>query len=175
MLESIADFLTSGPALGYYLFLFMVVALRSTAMYGVGRYGHYLAMKAKKPEGGFRLKIWNWVHAESTVNGMDLLRRRGWIAIPLCFLTVGVQSVITVSAGAIGMSVPMWIASAFAGWLAWAAIYSTIGFAVWGAAVSTAAGSPVGIAITVTVVVALLVYVVLVRPRKAAKAVIVED
>ncbi len=175
MLESIADFLTSGPALSYYLFLFMVVALRSTAMYGVGRYGHYLAMKAKKPEGGFRLKIWNWVHAESTVNGMDLLRRRGWIAIPLCFLTVGVQSVITVSAGAIGMSVPMWIASAFTGWLAWAAIYSTIGFAVWGAAVSAAAGSPIGIAIAVAVAAALLVYVVLVRPRRAAKAVTVED
>ncbi len=175
MFESVADFLTSGPALGYYLFLFMVVALRSTAMYGVGRYGHYLAMKAKKPTGGFRLRIWNWVHADNTVNGMELLRRRGWIAIPLCFLTVGVQSVITVSAGAIGMSVPAWIATAFAGWLAWAAIYSTIGFAMWGTAVSAAAGSPVGIAVIVTAVAALVVYVVLVRPRRAAKAVTVED
>ena len=175
MFESVADFLTSGPALGYYLFLFMVVALRSTAMYGVGRYGHYLAMKARKPTDGFRLRIWNWVHAESTVNGMDLLRRRGWIAIPLCFLTVGVQSVITVSAGAIGMSIPAWIATAFAGWLAWAAIYSTISFAMWGTAVSAAAGSPVGIAVIVTAVAALVVYVVLVRPRRAAKAVTVED
>lgn len=175
MFESVADFLTSGPALGYYLFLFMVVALRSTAMYGVGRYGHYLAMKARKPTDGFRLRIWNWVHASSTVNGMDLLRRRGWIAIPLCFLTVGVQSVITVSAGAIGMSIPAWIATAFAGWLAWAAIYSTIGFAMWGTAVSAAAGSPMGIAIIVTAVAALVVYVVLVRPRRAAKAVTVED
>lgn len=175
MFESVADFLTSGPALGYYLFLFMVVALRSTAMYGVGRYGHYLAMKARKPTDGFRLRIWNWVHAESTVNGMELLRRRGWIAIPLCFLTVGVQSVITVSAGAIGMSIPAWIATAFAGWLAWAAIYSTIGFAMWGTAVSAAAGSPVGIAVIVTAVAALVVYVVLVRPRRAAKAVTVED
>lgn len=175
MFESVADFLTSGPALGYYLFLFMVVALRSTAMYGVGRYGHYLAMKARKPTDGFRLRIWNWVHAESTVNGIELLRRRGWIAIPLCFLTVGVQSVITVSAGAIGMSIPAWIATAFAGWLAWAAIYSTIGFAMWGTAVSAAAGSPMGIAVIVTAVAALVVYVVLVRPRRAAKAVTVED
>ena len=44
-----------------------------------------------------------------------------------------------------------------------------------GAAVSAAAGSPLGIAIAVAVVAALLVYVVLVRPRRAAKAVTVED
>ncbi len=175
MLDSLSDFISDGPFLGVYLLLFSVVALRSSATYGLGRYGHYLAMKAKKPSGGFPLRIWSSVHSEKTTNAMDMLRRRGWVAIPICFLTVGVQTVICVAAGAIGMSLPTWIASAFAGWLAWAAIYSTIGFAVWGAAVSTAAGSPVGIAITVTVVVALLVYVVLVRPRKAAKAVIVED
>lgn len=175
MVESFSDFISNGPFVGVYVFLFFVVALRSSLTYGLGRYGHHLVMKSKKPASGIALKAWSWVHAESTVNAMGMLRRRGWVAIPLCFLTVGVQTVITIAAGAIGMSLPVWIASACAGWLAWAAIYSTIGFAVWGTAVSAAAGSPVGIAVASVAVAALVAYVVLVRPKQAAKAVIEEN
>ncbi|MFT0847905.1 hypothetical protein VR010_09130 [Actinomycetaceae bacterium L2_0104] len=175
MTDFFTDFISNGPFAAVYIFLFFVVALRSSATYGLGRYGNHLVMKSRKPAGGFAAKAWSWVHAESTVNAMDMLRRRGWVAIPLCFLTVGVQTVVTVAAGAIGMSLPMWIASAFAGWLAWAAIYSTIGFAVWGAVVSAAAGSPIGIAVVALAAIALIVYIVLVRPKRAAVRVVEES
>ncbi len=171
MTDSITDFVSNGPFAAVYAFLFCVVALRSSATYGLGRYGNYLVMNSKKPTDGFPLRVWSWVHAESTEHAMYTLRRRGWVAIPLSFLTVGIQSIICIAAGAIGMSLLRFAAAAFAGWLAWAAIYSTIGFAVWGTVVSAAAGSPVGIAIASVAVVALVVYVVLVRPKRAAKAV----
>ncbi|MGO1591212.1 MAG: hypothetical protein ACTH1Z_09645 [Ancrocorticia sp.] len=163
---SIPDFISNGPFIGVYLFLFMVVSLRSTATYGLGRYGNYMALKARQPSEGWRLSVWSWVHSDSTQRGAQIVRDRGLIAVPLSFLTVGFQTVVIVGAGALGVSVPRWILAATPGWLAWAAIYSTIGFAVWGAMISAAAGSPAGIAVICTLVVSILVYVTVLRPRR---------
>ncbi|MDN6486725.1 MAG: hypothetical protein L0K34_04485 [Ancrocorticia sp.] len=156
---SIPDFISDGPFIGVYLFLFLVVSLRSTATYGLGRYGHHLVFKAQQPGGTLSLKVWNWTHSESTQHGIEIVRSRGLIAIPLCFLTVGVQTVVCIGAGAFGVTLGRWIVAATPGWLAWAAIYSTVGFAVWGAMRSAAAGSPAGIAAICLLVLGILVYV----------------
>ena len=175
MTDFFTDFISNGPFAAVYIFLFVVVALRSSATYGLGRYGNYLVMKSSQPSRGFPLRVWSWVHADSTGHAMDTIRRRGWVAIPLSFLTVGIQSLICLAAGAIGMSLPAFAAAAFAGWAAWAAIYSTIGFAMWGTVVSAAAGSPIGITIAALAAVALIVYIVLVRPKRAAVRVVEES
>ncbi len=164
---SIPDFISDGPFIGVYFFLFMVVGLRSTATYGLGRYGHHLALASRKPSSGGRLKIWTWIHSDSTEHGVEIVRNRGLIAVPLCFLTVGVQTVVCVGAGVLGVSLPRWILAATPGWLAWAGIYSTVGFAMWGTMVSAAAGSPAGIAVLCTLVAGILVYVTVLRPKRA--------
>lgn len=165
---SIPDFISSGPFIGVYFFLFFVVALRSSATYALGRYGNHLALTAQRPTGGLAVKAWDWVHRDSTQRGAELVQRRGLIAVPLCFLTLGVQTVVCVGTGALGLPVGKWILAATPGWLAWAGIYSTIGFAAWGAMFSAAAGSPIGLAVICTLVAGILVYVTVVRPKKKA-------
>ena len=51
----------------------------------------------------------------------------------------------------------------------WALIYSTIGFAVWEAAIAAAAGSPYGIAGMIAVVLVVVATVVVKRRRRAAQ------
>lgn len=63
--------------------------------------------------------------------GRELLRRHGWPVIPLCYLTVGVQTVVLASAGALRMPWGRFTAAQIPGVLAWAGIYSTLGFAAW--------------------------------------------
>ena len=99
MVQTIADFINDGPFLGVYVFLVGVVALRSTATYGLGRYAHHLAVSARKPHEGWRLRVWDWAHADATTNAVNHLKSKGLIAIPLSFLTVGLQSVIILAAG----------------------------------------------------------------------------
>lgn len=170
MVQTIADFINDGPFLGVYVFLVGVVALRSTATYGLGRYAHHLAVSARKPHEGWRLRVWDWAHADATTNAVNHLKSKGLIAIPLSFLTVGLQSVIILAAGVLGLSLPRFIGAAFAGWLAWAAIYSTIGFAMWGATIGAAAGSPVGIAAIIILVALLIAYVIYARRRRSTNS-----
>ncbi|MCI1676381.1 MAG: hypothetical protein LKJ57_06320 [Ancrocorticia sp.] len=153
MVHTITEFIASGPFAAVYAFLVLVVAFRSTATYGLGRYAHYLIMHAREPASGWRRRIWNWAHSQGTQRAVSQLQARGWIAIPFAFLTVGVQSVIMLAAGVIGLSLPRFALAAVPGWLAWAAIYSTIGFAMWGAVLAAAAGSPAGLALIGTLLI----------------------
>ena len=159
--------INSGPFIWAYLFAMMVVALRSTATYGIGRFVHYLVERSQQPKDGWQRKAWNWAHADSTVRAQNQLRSKGLILIPFAFVTVGVQSLIMVAAGVIGVSLPRFIVAAFPGWLAWAAIYSTIGFAVWKAVLGAAAGSPWGIAVLTMVVCAIVAAIIMARHRRA--------
>jgi len=56
------------------------------------------------------------------------------------------------------------------GCLAWATIYSTIGFAVWGAVLAAAAGSPWGIAGMVATAIIVVATVVVRRRRATTRA-----
>ena len=59
-----------------------------------------------------------------------VVARYGAPAVALSFLTVGIQSVVNFAAGALRMPVWRYEIGAIAGALMWAAIYSTVGFAV---------------------------------------------
>lgn len=74
---------------------------------------------------------------------MDFLRRRGWPAIPLGFLTVGFQTAIMFSAGVIGITWGFFTLTVIPGALMWATIYSTIGWAAWQAVILAVAANPI--------------------------------
>ncbi|MCF2705666.1 hypothetical protein I6E29_00055 [Arcanobacterium haemolyticum] len=167
-MQSIERFVDTGPFFAVFIFLTCAVAFRSSIIYGLGRYAHYLMMRDAQPSSGFALRVWTWAHATPTQKAMATLRSRGWIAIPLCYLTVGVQTLIIMAAGIIGMTYPRFALAAAPGWLAWSAIYSTIGFAVWRATVSAAAGSPLGIAI-IAVLIVVIVAVIVWRRRSRVR------
>ena len=56
--------------------------------------------------------------------------RWGVLAVPVSFLTVGIQSVIQLSAGVARMPLRRYVAATAAGAIAWAAVYTTIGMAI---------------------------------------------
>ncbi|WP_311591300.1 hypothetical protein, partial [Trueperella bernardiae] len=95
-----------------------------------------------RPHGGGRLRMYNRVHADSTQNAIAALRRRGWPMIPFSFVTVGLQTLIQLSAGVIAMPWLRYSIASIPGAIAWALIYTTVGWAVWSAAFRAATGSP---------------------------------
>ncbi len=158
-MHSITSFIENGPFIPVFLFLVLGVWLRSTVIWSMGRYANYLATREKQPK-GFGLKIWAWAHSPATQRTMVTVRRRGWIAVSLCYLTVGVQSLIVLSAGILAMRYVHFVLASLPGWLAWASIYSTIGFALWRASVAATAGSDLGILLIVICVSSLAIYLV---------------
>lgn len=165
------DFFTTGPFVPVYLALLLVVFCRAQATYWLG---YYVATKLKTnvPDDGWRRRFYDWSEQDSVKNGVATLHRRGWIVIPLSFLTVGFQSIIQFAAGLITFPPPRYTAAMLPGCFAWALIYSTIGFSVWGAIIAAFAGSPYGI---ILIAVLVLVLVLLARWRRKAKERLIHD
>lgn len=164
-------FLDAGPFVLVYLFLLVVVFCRAQATYWIGYYVTS-RLTANVPEHGWRRRFYSWSEQEAVKNGIATIRRRGWIIIPLSFLTVGFQSVIQFAAGVIRFTPAKYTAAMLPGCLAWALIYSTIGFSVWGALIAAFAGSPAGIALLIVLIVTIGL---LVRWRKKAQEKLIND
>lgn len=142
LIDAIAEFVRSGPVAFVYLFFLFGAFSRSQAIYWLGRYMGSFIMKRGRPHGGWRVRMYNRVHADSTQNAIAALRRRGWPMIPFSFVTVGLQTLIQLSAGVIAMPWLRYSIASIPGAIAWALIYTTIGWAVWSAAFRAATGSP---------------------------------
>ena len=169
MHKAIGHLVATGPFPVVFLVMVLLVASRSNLVYGIGRYGRLLTISGAEPAAGPRRRVWLWANAGATQRAMDNIRRRGWIVISLSYLTVGIQTIVNVAAGVVGLSWPRYVLAAIPGWLAWALIYSTIGYAVWRAAVAAAAGSPVGIAVIATALAA-VAFLAVRRLRRSHRA-----
>ena len=102
--------------------LFVLVALaRSNATYWAGR---------GLREGGAHTRLARHLDRPAVARAEQVVRRYGAPAVALSFLTIGVQTVVNAAAGALRMPLTRYLAATIAGSLAWAAIYTTIGFAV---------------------------------------------
>lgn len=82
------------------------------------------------------------LNSESVHYGRRFVDRWGLAAIPLCYLTVGLQSLVLAGAGVLRIRWVRFSLAQLLGALTWAGIYTTIGWAMWQAAFSTAARSP---------------------------------
>ena len=87
--------------------------------------------------------------------------RWGVLAVPVSFLTVGIQSVIQLSAGVARMPLRRYVAATAAGAIAWAAVYTTIGMAILTAWLT----GPTGRLICLLMLTALALVVVIRRSR----------
>ncbi|MDP9807029.1 membrane protein DedA with SNARE-associated domain [Trueperella bonasi] len=168
VIDPIMDFINNGPVVFVYLFLFFGAFTRAQTTYWIGRYMGKFIMTRGRPDGGWRLRLYKRIHAPSTEHAIEVLQRRGWPLIPLSFLTVGFQTLVQLSAGLIRMRWPRYTPAMIPGALAWALIYTTIGWAVWSAAIGAVAGSP----IVVVGAIALLVVFFVWRARRGNRAVI---
>ena len=81
------------------------------------------------------------------------INRWGVIAVPLCFLTVGLQTAVIITTGFTKMPLRRWVPAMLVGTLIWACIYTTIGFAILAALGLEPWMFPVALAIVITVLV----------------------
>lgn len=153
--------------------LFLIAMLRGQATYWLARTMTEQALRRTRPTHGWRAAVHRWLASPALDRGRGAVERCGIAAVPLCYLTVGVQTVVLAAAGVLRMRWLRFTIAQSLGALAWATIYATIGFAVWAAFFRTALDSGLGLVLGVCVALTLVValghrwYVVRCRRRDA--------
>src|SRR5699024_715407 len=118
---------------------------------------------------GWRYKVHRWLSDGGADAGVRSIQRWGLPIVSLCYVTVGFQSLVQAAAGMLRTPLLWYILAQIPGALAWAFIYSTIGFAMWAAVAAAAAGSPWGLLAIVLVLAAVVTLIVHRRRRRAAQ------
>lgn len=144
--DSLPAFLAGWPFWLIFGFFYALGTARGQATYWAGRVVTEQMLRRSHPTGGWRRRMHTWLEGGGADRGIDALRRWGLVMVPLCYLTVGFQSLVLVGAGVLRIPWGRFSLVQIPGALAWAAIYSTIGWAVWRVALSAATGSPVALA-----------------------------
>lgn len=154
------DFLSGWPFWVVFVFLWFGATIRGQATYWAGRVVTEQALRRTRPAAGWKLRIHQWLEGGGADRGINAIRRWGLVVVPFSYLTVGFQTMVLAGAGVLRITWPKFSLAQLPGALAWATIYSTIGWAVWEAAFAAAAGSPVGIAVVLAIVAVIVVVVV---------------
>lgn len=99
--------------------LFVIVMLRANATYWLGR----LASGARSR------RVQGLVSSPGYRRAVEWLNRWGAPVVTLCFLTVGVQTLVNLAAGITRMPLRRYLPAVVLGCLIWAVVYATVGFA----------------------------------------------
>ena len=134
----VPDWASSGVPL--IAFLFCVVLLRAQATYWLGRGAAAGALRADG-RAGFAGKIAAWFDGPVPKKGAALLERWGLVIIPLCFMTVGIQTAVNAGAGVVRMKWRTYTLCMIPGCVIWALMYGLGLLAVWTAAIGAIAGN----------------------------------
>ncbi|OAH60044.1 hypothetical protein AYJ66_02200 [Dietzia cinnamea] len=105
--------------------LFVIVMLRANATYWLGRG----ALRGGRLSRRFAHRL----EGPTMQRAQRLSARYGVIAVPLSFLTVGVQTAINFSAGFTVMPLRRYLPAVTVGCVLWALLYSTVGMVGWAA------------------------------------------
>lgn len=103
-------------------FFWAVAIIRTSAVYAVGRGALGGARRLHRIRRLMQTPLYR--RAEGAVH------RWGVLAVPVCFLTVGLQTVVILATAVTGMPLRRWIPAMLAGTLLWGVIYGTVGMAV---------------------------------------------
>lgn len=150
-------------------FLFCVVFFRAQATYWLGRAAAKGALWGKEA-GGIRGAIGGWFNGPVPQKGVRILERWGLIIVPLCFLTVGIQTVVNAGAGLVQLRWIKYTLLMLPGCLAWALMYAFGLAAAWSALLSAFAGSIYAWLALVVVVVLVGGFIHVFRRHRAAVA-----
>lgn len=130
------------------------VALAFMWVVGIVRTSIVYALGALAAEGGARLdRIRKAMGSPLYRKARRLINRWGVIAVPLCFLTVGLQTAVIITTGFTKMPLRRWVPAMLVGTFMWACIYTTIGFAILAALGLEPWMFPLALAIVITVLV----------------------
>jgi len=128
--------------------LFVIVLVRANATYWVGRGAR---------SGADRTRLHPLVSSPGFLRAERLLERWGAPLVTACFLTVGVQTVVNLAAGATRMSLRRYLPAVALGSAVWAVLYATVGFATFSAWQRLYQLSPAAAVVVVAVLVLALV------------------
>ena len=121
---------------------------------GIVRTSIVYALGALAAEGGARLdRIRKAMDSPLYRKARRLINRWGVVAVPLCFLTVGLQTAVIITTGFTKMPLRRWVPAILVGTFMWACIYTTIGFAILAALGLEPWMFPLALAIVITVMV----------------------
>lgn len=130
------------------------VALAFMWVVGIVRTSIVYVLGALAAEGGARLdRIRKAMDSPLYRKARRLINRWGVIAVPLCFLTVGLQTAVIITTGFTKMPLRRWVPAMLVGTFMWACIYTTIGFAILAALGLEPWMFPLALAIVITVLV----------------------
>lgn len=138
--------LTEGPFWIALTGLFLIAMARGQGTYWIARVVTEQALRRTHPVEGWRARVHTWLQGEGPARGRAAIHRWGLVAVPLCYLTVGFQTLVLAGAGMLRIGWVRFTLAQIPGALAWGLIYATIGFAVWAAALNAVAGSPLALA-----------------------------
>lgn len=102
-----------------FVLLFTIVMLRANATYWLGR--------GLLNGGRLSTKLARHIEGPAMLRAQRLSARLGVVAVPLSFLTIGIQTAINFSAGFTLMPLRRYIPAVILGCLMWALLYSTVG------------------------------------------------
>lgn len=123
-----------------FVLLLSVVTLRAQGTYWLARTVRAAALRGDLRPESWRARVDAWLDRRVSGHGTDIVKRFGLVVIPLAHLTVGLQTVVLAAAGLLRITWWQFSLAQLLGGLAWAGIYTTVGFAVWWAAVSATLG-----------------------------------
>lgn len=159
----------------FFVFLFMVVLLRAQTTYWLARAAASGAVLATGRQ-GFLGAVARWFDGPVPRKGAAMLDKWGVIVIPLCFLTVGIQTAVNAGAGLVRMRWSTYTIAMIPGCVLWALLYGLGTLAVFAAAIRAVAGSPwgwAGLALIVALIAANIVWGR--RKRRAVNAALATD
>jgi membrane protein DedA with SNARE-associated domain len=114
-------------------FLFVVAMVRANATYWVGR---------GVLGGVARTRLSHRLDGPTMRHASRFMARWGVFAVPLSFLTIGVQTAVNATAGLTRVPLSRYLPAVTVGALIWAVVYATVGLAAFYAAVALAIRSP---------------------------------
>ncbi len=115
------DWLREAPLDWAYLFLFLLAMARANITYWIGR-GVVAGVSHSRFE--------RFLEGPIYLRARRFVARWGILAVPLSFLTVGIQTAVNASAGMSRMPLARYLPAVVVGCLLWALIYATVGMAV---------------------------------------------
>ena len=170
------DMLADFPFWGAWIFMFILGTLRGQGTYWIGR-GASSAATHVGSDGDADskwAKVKAWLNSDKTKTGRTLVHKIGVVAVPLSYLTVGLQTAVLAAAGLVRIQWWKFTVAQIPGAMAWATIYSGVGLAGWKAVIAVFTGDGIIPAIALVVLVtAAIVGVVFIsksiRKNSAAK------
>ena len=170
------EILSNFPFWGAWIFMYVLGTLRGQGTYWIGR-GASSAVThvgSEEEHDSKWAKIKAWLNSDRTKTGRTLVHKIGVVAVPLSYLTVGLQTAVLAAAGLVRIQWWKFTVAQIPGAIAWATIYSGVGLAGWSAVLAIFTGDGIVPAIVFVVLVAVVIAAIVfvsksLRKNSAAK------